>query len=138
MTEGAEGNLQSQHWSDQWLLRSSAPIPFRCFSDPLGSCRRIQTVLHTPATLRTSQSHRTTPSPRDSCPSVPFAGVVEKRISPRLGCPPRSKNASHLLTDKSWGSNRMSNRSTGRTGKRGREPTSGLSITGCLEVPGQV
>lgn len=46
VTEGAEGNLQSQHWSDQWLLRSSAPIPFRCFSDPLGSCRRIQTVLH--------------------------------------------------------------------------------------------
>lgn len=53
-------------------------------------------MLHTAAMLRTSQSHRTAPCPRDSCPSVPFAGVVEK--SPRLGCPPRAKNASHLLT----------------------------------------
>lgn len=100
-------------------------VASRC-SDPLGRCRRVQIVgyAHLPGSETLAQVKATGPPP---VPAVPIAGLLEKRLSPRLGCPRRSMSASHLTE---LGSNKINNRSTGRTGKRGREPTAGLSTTG--------
>lgn len=63
----------------------------------LWSIRKVcmYVCIHIPARLRNTgpgQSHNLAPSPSDSSLAVPLAGLLEKKISPRLGCPPRFRS----------------------------------------------
>lgn len=75
-----------------------------------------------------SRSHSTVPSPWDSSPAVPFAGLRGKGTSPCLGHPPRSRSASHLLTLGVDGVGEQQEEEVQE--EPGREPTRGLSAKG--------
>lgn len=101
--------------------------------DALGSsrrCGRVQTVgsahLARLRNMGPSRSHSTVPSPWDSSPAVPFAGL--RGTSPRLGHPPRSRSASHLLTLGVDGVGEQQEEEVQE--EPGREPTRGLSAKG--------
>lgn len=70
--------------------------------------------------------------------AVPFDDLLEKRISLRLGCPRRSKSASHLLTDR-VGEQQNEQQEKYMKNWEERERTHVWALHHqCLEVPGQV
>lgn len=145
MTGGGGGRIHNLSLGSKTLLPCISPRFLSVSSRGSGSsrrCRRFQTVgsAHLPGSETLAQVEATVLSPvhETLSPAVPFAGLLEKRISPCLGHPTKVQEClspSRTESRQSQGATGRTRR-TRRTGERERTHT-GTLRQGCLEVPSQ-